>query len=365
MAFMTVKLVPGVHAEQTPLLLQAGVIQSNNVRWRDGLPEKTGGWVKFFYEVPGQLNVATVTATAAFTTHYNGIAVPPNPGGAVEAGMQVLDTTTGLPLGTVASYGPLNVSQDIGAAFSAGDTTIDMTPYLAANSGIIPGMDIVDAFLGEDLGTVLTYIGSTLTLAAPAPFNSETVTDTLTFSSGTDDVLVTVAPLQAASAGDSDTILFTEPGPPTSITPPPLAGPIRELWPWADFNANLRLAAGGDQGLFVVSLDQPDITPRYILNSVSTYLFTTTAGSTTVTVENVDPHLTQNAAGALVFDNYVAVGGLILYGAYAILPVTTTAVEIQAATAATTTVIESLGTVSTFSVTADSQICTVILPGST
>jgi hypothetical protein len=52
MPFMTVKLVPGVHAEQTPLLLQAGVIQSNNVRWRDGLPEKIGGWKKFYYSTP-------------------------------------------------------------------------------------------------------------------------------------------------------------------------------------------------------------------------------------------------------------------------------------------------------------------------
>ena len=49
MPFMTVKLTPGVHAEQTPLLLTAGIVQSNNVRWRAGLPEKIGGWMKFYY----------------------------------------------------------------------------------------------------------------------------------------------------------------------------------------------------------------------------------------------------------------------------------------------------------------------------
>jgi hypothetical protein len=94
MPFQTVKLLPGVRAEQTPLLLQAGVVQSNLIRWRDGLPEKYAGWKKFNY----------------------------------------------------VSVGP----------------------------------------------------------------------------------------------------------PPINISPPPLAGPIRELWPWADFTGLLRLACGGDQGLFVV-----------------------------------------------------------------------------------------------------------------
>jgi hypothetical protein len=53
MPFQTVKLTPGVHAEQTPLLLQAAIVQSNLIRWRDGLPEKMGGWTKFFYIDPG------------------------------------------------------------------------------------------------------------------------------------------------------------------------------------------------------------------------------------------------------------------------------------------------------------------------
>ena len=54
MPFQTVKLLPGVHAEQTPLLLQAGIVQSNLIRWRDGLPEKFGGWQKFFYTAPAR-----------------------------------------------------------------------------------------------------------------------------------------------------------------------------------------------------------------------------------------------------------------------------------------------------------------------
>ena len=365
MPFLTVKLQPGVHAEQTPLLLQAGIIQANNIRWRDGLAEKIGGWKKFYYSVPGQIDVATIVAEAAFTADYNGIAVPPNPDDVVAPGMEVIDTTIGQSLGKVASYGPVNVTQAASATWAFGATTINMAPNLAKNVGIIPGMTVIDDFLNETLGTVLTYLGSTLTLAAPAPFGSETADDNLTFTSGTDSVLVTSGPLEANSAGTDDTLVIVETSVPVDITPEPLDGPIRELWPWADFNGGLRLAAGGDQGLFVVSLFFPDITPRYVFNSISTYTFTTTAGSPIITVHNVDPNLTQNNAGALIFNNYVAIGGTILYGAYAVVPVNSTDVKIQAATACTTTVTGAVGVVSTFTTESNSQVCTVVLPNST
>jgi hypothetical protein len=217
MAFMTVKLVPGVHAEQTPLLLQAGVVQSNLIRWRDGQPEKFGGWRKFYY-----------------------------------------------------------------------------TP--------------------EDTPTITT---------GPQP------------------------------------------------------GPVRELWPWADFNSILYLAAGGDQGLYIVTVPLSNVTPQFNIanDALTNPTFTTTAGSSTVTVNNVDPNVVTNNVGSIVFDNYVSVGGLILYGAYpiSIPPLTGDAVTIQAIdprtglpVLATTSVTNAPGVVSTFTVLiADSSICTVVLPGST
>jgi hypothetical protein len=201
MPFQTVKLMPGVRAEQTPLLLQAGIVQSNNIRWRDGLPEKLGGWQKFYY-----------------------------------------------------------------------------SPSL----------------------------------------------------------------------------------PPVT----PIAGPIRELWPWADFNDNLYLAAAGDAGLFVINQSINSITPLFNLNTVQP-TFTTTAGSTLVTVLNVDPNVTQNLAGSIVFDNYVAIDGIILYGAYPIVSATPpTTVQIRAATPAVAGVTNASGVVSTFTTAAGSNICTVVLPNS-
>jgi hypothetical protein len=48
MPFGSVQLVPGINVERTPTLLQAGYSQSNLGRFKDGLFQKLGGWVKFF-----------------------------------------------------------------------------------------------------------------------------------------------------------------------------------------------------------------------------------------------------------------------------------------------------------------------------
>jgi hypothetical protein len=48
MPFGSVKLIPGVNVERTPTLLEAGVSQSQLIRYRDGLVQKYGGWQKFY-----------------------------------------------------------------------------------------------------------------------------------------------------------------------------------------------------------------------------------------------------------------------------------------------------------------------------
>src|SRR6202142_1153062 len=44
MAWASLKLNPGINTELTPLLNEAGWSQAAGIRWRDGLPEKTGGY---------------------------------------------------------------------------------------------------------------------------------------------------------------------------------------------------------------------------------------------------------------------------------------------------------------------------------
>ena len=48
MPFQTVRLRPGINTEATPSLNEAGYSESNLIRWRDGLAEKIGGWVKYY-----------------------------------------------------------------------------------------------------------------------------------------------------------------------------------------------------------------------------------------------------------------------------------------------------------------------------
>lgn len=48
MPYGEVKLVPGVNVERTPTLLEAGVSQSQLIRYKDELIQKYGGWQKYF-----------------------------------------------------------------------------------------------------------------------------------------------------------------------------------------------------------------------------------------------------------------------------------------------------------------------------
>lgn len=48
MGEVSLKLIPGVNADFTPTLLQAGISSCNLIRFRDRLPEKLGGWDKFY-----------------------------------------------------------------------------------------------------------------------------------------------------------------------------------------------------------------------------------------------------------------------------------------------------------------------------
>jgi hypothetical protein len=55
MSFGEVTLIPGVNVGRTPTLNQAGISQSQLIRFKDGLAQKYGGWQKFYpFSVPGK-----------------------------------------------------------------------------------------------------------------------------------------------------------------------------------------------------------------------------------------------------------------------------------------------------------------------
>lgn len=48
MAFASVQLIPGINVEKTPTLNMAGISESEHIRFRDGMPQKLGGWSQFY-----------------------------------------------------------------------------------------------------------------------------------------------------------------------------------------------------------------------------------------------------------------------------------------------------------------------------
>lgn len=73
MAFMTVRLnPPGVKVVQTKTLIPASIAESQNIRWREGLPEKLGGWMRVFppsMDYPGVCRELWTWADLNFTQH--------------------------------------------------------------------------------------------------------------------------------------------------------------------------------------------------------------------------------------------------------------------------------------------------------
>ena len=48
MPFADVRLIPGIDREKTQTLNQAGYSFSSFIRWKEGLAQKIGGWIKFY-----------------------------------------------------------------------------------------------------------------------------------------------------------------------------------------------------------------------------------------------------------------------------------------------------------------------------
>jgi hypothetical protein len=121
----------------------------------------------------------------------------------------------------------------------------------------------------------------------------------------------------------------------TKFFPDTIGSIVRCLWAWEDTNANSYLAvgaegiaAGGGQALEVINSGvEIDITPQTV-ESDAVVDFSTTSGSSTVTV--IDANFTVDAYDVVNIQTQVSVGGLILFGQYAVTPVSSTSYTIEA-----------------------------------
>lgn len=121
----------------------------------------------------------------------------------------------------------------------------------------------------------------------------------------------------------------------TKFFPDTIGSIVRCLWAWEDTNANSYLAvgaegiaAGGGQALEVINSGvEIDITPQTV-ESDAAVDFSTTSGSSTVTV--IDANFTVDAYDVVNIQTQISVGGLILFGQYAVTPVSSTSYTIEA-----------------------------------
>ena len=133
---------------------------------------------------------------------------------------------------------------------------------------------------------------------------------------------------------------------------------IRALKGWADLNAVNHLAVGCTASLNVLTgNNNQNITPQTYTTNTSPN-FSTTSGSTTVTV--IDSGIVASIYDYVNYVTPVSVGGIVLSGPYLIQSAASTTYTITAATAATSTVANG-GASYTFSTTSASPVVTAVL----
>jgi hypothetical protein len=114
-------------------------------------------------------------------------------------------------------------------------------------------------------------------------------------------------------------------GDPTKTVP----GIARALWAWADINLTNRLAVATSDGLSVILMGETgtpvsmDITPEYVISTgnpnpitFATDASTNVGGTTIVTI--TDNSASVNVYGTVQIQCHVAVGGIVIFGAYPI-----------------------------------------------
>jgi hypothetical protein len=135
---------------------------------------------------------------------------------------------------------------------------------------------------------------------------------------------------------------------------------VRNLHAWQDANGIKYLSAAGTMSLSVITANSlSDITPQ-TLKSDFTPNFSVSSGSVQVTI--VDPNSGPSLFNTAYFNTPVAIGNLLLNGAYPIISVLSTGSYIINSSVAASTTIASSGILPGFNTVAGTATVTVTLP---
>ena len=115
----------------------------------------------------------------------------------------------------------------------------------------------------------------------------------------------------------------------TKFFPNQIGSTVRALWAWEDINSTSWLGVGATQSLSVIADGgQRIITPEVTVEASVPVSFTTTAGSSTVIIDDTGSAL--DAFDVVDIKTQVSVGGLVLFGLYRVTPITVDQYSIQA-----------------------------------
>jgi hypothetical protein len=127
-----VRLRPGINADFTPSLNEGGWSAGNLIRWRDGMPEKLGGWAKFYPFTISSIVRALHAWEALDTTRYLAVGAEASLS-VISAGYnkvitpQTLTTNNAPNFTTTSGSNQVRVNDAVGAV-TMDDTVIIQTP---------------------------------------------------------------------------------------------------------------------------------------------------------------------------------------------------------------------------------------------
>ncbi len=203
MPYGSVQLIPGINVEKTPTANEAGISQSQLIRFRDGLAQKYGGWQKFYSfniaGVPRDLHAwqdlnGTKHLLAGTTSSLNVI----TGGSVVNITPQQFSTNSAVNFSTVANSTTVTVT-DTGINNVTILDTVDIETPVCIGSAVVWGVFPIVSTLGGASYTInlASPAGTTVTNGGSLPLF------TLATSSNLVNALMTAHGLSLTAGGQS------------------------------------------------------------------------------------------------------------------------------------------------------------------
>jgi hypothetical protein len=200
MPIATLQLTPGINVELTPTLNAAGYTSSQLIRWRDGLPEKIGGWSRYYAsnfntavrnlhawkDLSETSRLAVGSLDALSLINSDGSLSDITPLGRTDDVAVDVSTTSGSNIVTIT---------DVGSNAGVNDVIEIRTP-IAVGGLILKGVYRIETVLSVDQFTILAASNATSTVASGGAVPSFAAT------SGSTSVTVTLT-AHGLSVGDT------------------------------------------------------------------------------------------------------------------------------------------------------------------